>query len=101
MRPEASVTRRRKVTVYCSLVSRDLVDEMLNAAFQNDDGIFERLTAPNEPSNGALPEPVPAVMNALSAGLAPRANSRFHVEPVGRRAAAGAVTAPLVVIVGW
>src|SRR5437016_10383923 len=78
-RPDASVTRRRNVTVYCSLVSKDLVDEMLNAAFQNDDGIFERSTAPNEPSNGALPEPVPPVMKALSVGSAPGANSSFHV----------------------
>ena len=79
MRPDASITRRRSVTVYCSFVSNDFVVERWNAAFQNDGGTLARLMLPNVPSNGAVPDPVAAVMNAAFAGSAPGAKSSFHV----------------------
>jgi len=77
--PLASVTRTRIVTVYCSFVSRDFVDESENAAFQKEAGTLARSMVPRVPSNGTVPDPVPIVVKEASAGSAPGANSTLYV----------------------
>ena len=92
MRPWSSHTRRRMVTVYCSVDDSALSPGIGYALVQNELGSLVRSSVPSLPSYAPLPVPEPAETKSESDGSIPGANCTSYRKLLARRASTCPVT---------